>query len=228
MRIPRTPHRWSVTTRQAIAIQQRMAQRVVQRAASGRIRYVAGTDLAFSRDGLTCIAAAVIWDLEAEELVEQRSARQPVRFPYVPGLLSFREAPAVLCALRKLRQVPDALMCDGQGFAHPRRFGLACHLGVITGLPTVGCAKSRLVGTHAEPKARRGASAALVDGDETIGAVVRTRDNVKCVYVSVGNRISLAEAVRLVLACAPRYRLPEPTRLADRLVARLKREAKHV
>jgi deoxyribonuclease V len=147
-------------------------------------------------------------------------------FPYVPGLLSFREVPGLLAGLRKLRRPPDLLMCDGQGRAHPRRFGLACHVGVICNLPTIGCAKSRLLGTHEAVAARRGSRAALRDGDEIIGEVLRTQNGVKPLYVSVGHRVSPDQARQIVLKCSTRHRLPEPTRLADRRVARARRELK--
>lgn len=184
---------------------------------------VAGVDAAFTADGRLCIAAAVVWDLIGGEVVESRTARRRVVFPYVPGLLSFREAPAVLSALRKLRCEPDALICDAQGYAHPRRFGLACHVGVICDRPTIGCAKSRLIGSHREPGRKRGARTVLTDGREVIGVVLRTRVGVRPVYVSVGHKIDLGTAERVVLRCALRYRLPEPTRLADKLVAEIKR-----
>jgi deoxyribonuclease V len=219
MFIPRVPHRWAVTPRQAIAIQRRIAPRVITRACGRPFRLVAGTDLAFSADGAWCIAAAVLWDMRDQCVVEQQVASRAVRFPYVPGLLTFREAPAVLAALRRLRTMPDALICDGQGFSHPRRCGLASHIGILVGLPTVGCAKSVLIGTYDPPRAQRGASTPLRDGAEQIGVALRTRAGVKPVFVSVGHGLSLGEAVELVLACAVQYRLPEPTRLADRLVA---------
>ena len=146
MRISRTPHRWNLTPRQAIAVQTRLAATVRQTKPGRKIKLVAGADVAFSHDGQRCIAAVVVWDLGAQRLVEEHVAVRDLTFPYVPGLLSFREAPAVLAALGKLKRVPDGLMCDGHGLAHPRRFGIACHLGVITGLPAIGCAKSRLVG----------------------------------------------------------------------------------
>lgn len=150
-------------------------------------------------------------------------AVRPLVFPYIPGLLSFREAPAVLAALRRLRHEPDAIMCDAHGYAHPRRFGLACHVGVICGLPTVGCAKSRLVGAHRAPGRRRGSRTRLRHDGEVIGMVLRTQDAVRPVFVSVGHLVDLDSAARLVLACAVSYRLPEPTRLADRLVGEVRR-----
>jgi len=180
---------------------------------------VAGLDGAFSPDGSRCIAGVVLWDLRERRVVEQQTATGKLSFPYIPGLLSFREIPAWVSALRKLRQAPDVLMCDGQGIAHPRRFGIASHLGVLCGLPAVGCAKSRLVGAHDEPPVRRGGRAPLRDKDEGIGTVLRTQTGIRPVYVSIGHRIDLASAEALVLDCALKYRLPEPTRLADRLVA---------
>lgn len=187
------------------------------------IRFVAGLDSAFSSDGKRCIAAAVLWDRRQRVVVEQHIAVRRVRFPYVPGLLSFREAPALLAALRKLRRTPDALMCDGHGFAHPRRFGIACHIGLICKLPTIGCAKSVLVGAEGLLGQARGSRSALTDNGEFIGSVLRTRDGVKPVYVSVGHRVDLRTAERIVLDCAVAYRFPEPTRRADRLVAAAKR-----
>ena len=183
---------------------------------------MAGLDGAFSPDGSRCIAGVVLWDLRERRVVEQQTAAGKLRFPYIPGLLSFREIPAWVAALRKLRQAPDVLMCDGQGIAHPRRFGIASHLGVLCGLPAVGCAKSRLVGAHDEPPARRGGRASLRDKDEVIGTVLRTQTGIRPVYVSIGHRLDLASAEALVLDCAVKYRLPEPTRLADRLVAAAK------
>ena len=223
MRIPRAPHRWNVTPGEAIAIQRRLAASVRQTPPRRPIRYIVGVDAAFSHDGTRCVAAAVLWDSRDRVVLEERVAARPLTFPYVPGLLSFREAPAVIAALRELRREPDAIVCDAQGVAHPRRFGLACHVGVLCRRPTVGCAKSLLIGAYREPAARRGSRTALRDGGERIGSVLRTRAGVKPVFVSVGHLIDLATAERLVLACATRYRLPEPTRLADGLVGRVKR-----
>lgn len=225
MKIPRAPHRWKVTPRQAIAIQQRLASEVLHAAPPGPIRLVAGVDAAFSADSKQCLAAVVLWDIDKRQVVEQHTAVRTLTFPYIPGLLSFREAPAVLSALRKLRDEPDAIVCDAQGFAHPRRFGLACHVGVICDRPAIGCAKSVLIGEYREPAIRRGSRAALEHDGERIGTVLRTRTGVKPVFVSVGHLIDLPGAERVVLDCAPRYRLPEPTRLADAAVlfARLTR-----
>jgi len=167
----------------------------------------------------------VLWDLREQRVVEERVVVRPLRFPYVPGLLSFREAPALLAALRRLRSEPDVLVCDGHGLAHPRRFGIACHVGVLTGLPTVGCAKSRLVGAYVDPARRRGARSPLVDAGHVIGSVLRTQADAKPLFVSVGHRVDLRSSLRLVLACARDHRLAEPVRLADRLVAAAKPRA---
>lgn len=225
MKIPRPPHRWRLTPRQAIAAQRRLASLVSATPPARRPRTIAGLDAAFSPDGQHCIAGVILWDIESGSLVEKHVARRPLTFPYVPGLLSFREAPALLAALRKLRQTPDALMCDGQGIAHPRRFGIASHMGILTGLPSIGCAKSRLVGEHEKPCPPRGSFAPLRHEGAMLGAVLRTQNGVRPVYVSIGHRMDLATAIATVLECAPRYRIPEPTRLADILVASEKRRS---
>src|SRR5262245_17512572 len=223
MHVPRAPHRWSVTARQAGVIQRQLASRVRQVPLPGAPRVVAGLDAAVSRDARHCLAAVVAWDLGTHTVIEQHVAVRRLTFPYIPGLLSFREAPAVLAALRKLCTPPDVLVYDGHGLAHPRRFGIACHVGVILDRPTIGCAKSRLIGTHREPGFRRGAIAPLVDDGEVIASVLRTQNGINPVFVSVGHLIDLPGARRIVLACALRYRLPEPTRLADQLVGAAKR-----
>ncbi|HXP63486.1 MAG TPA: deoxyribonuclease V, partial [Dongiaceae bacterium] len=222
MRVPRAPHSWRLTPKQAIALQREMSGLVCRSGSAEGFRFVAGLDGAFSPDGSQCIAGVVLWDLQERRVAEQHTATAKLSFPYIPGLLSFREIPAWVAALRKLRQAPDVLMCDGQGIAHPRRFGIASHLGVICGLPAAGCAKSRLVGTHDEPAVRRGGRAPLRDKDEIIGTVLRTQTGINPVFVSVGHRLGLASAEAMVLECALKYRLPEPTRLADRLVAAAK------
>lgn len=222
MKIPRPLHSWSVTPRRAVAIQRELAGRVIRRGRVGNVRLLAGVDLAFSREREKCISGVVVWDVRAHKVVEQHVARLPVRFPYVPGLLSFREAPAILVVLRKLRCEPDAFLFDGQGYAHPRRLGLASHVGLLIDRPSVGCAKSLLVGTCRQPGSSKGSTAPITHDGERIGTVVRTRDSVKPVYVSVGHRLSLNAAVEIALAASAGFRIPEPTRLADRLVAREK------
>jgi deoxyribonuclease V len=209
-------HAWDVSPREAVAIQKELAARVRAEPLRQPVETVAGIDVGV-RAGRLQAAVAVV-QVSTLEVVDQAVWRGDVTFPYVPGLLSFRELPAVLPALEQLRVRPDVLMTDSQGLAHPRRFGLACHLGVLLDRPTLGVAKSRLTGTHAEPAQEQGSRTPLADrSGDVIGCVVRTRTGVKPVYVSIGHRITLAEAVALTLACAPRYRLPEPTRQAHRL-----------
>lgn len=190
---------------------------------------VAGLDCAFSKDGKRILAAVVVLRRPEFELVETVSASRKVTFPYIPGLLSFREAPVCIAAVKKLRSKPDVFIVDGQGVAHPRRLGLAAHLGLFLDRPTIGCAKSRLTGTYQEPSPEKGTYSLLKEEksgqntqSEVIGAVVRTRTNVKPLFVSVGNKCRLKDAIRVVLDCAVKYRLPEPSRLAHQTVSRLK------
>lgn len=197
-----------MTPREAAALQARWAPRVETRDRIGRVRAVAGLDVSF-RDG-RATAAAVLLGFPSLETLEERRAESSVRFPYVPGLLSFREIPALLPVLRGLRA--DLYFCDGHGLAHPRAFGLACHLGLWLGRPTIGVAKAILVGPASEPGSRRGAWARIPGG-----AALRTREGVRPVYVSAGHRVSLPTAIRLTLAVGGGYRIPEPTRRADRL-----------
>ena len=185
----------------------------------GDIRRVAGVDVGFEQGGRITRAAVAVLGFPDLEPASEAIARLPTSFPYVPGLLSFREIPAVLAALQQLEELPDLLLCDGQGLAHPRRFGIACHLGVLVDLPSIGVAKSRLLGEHEEPGPDKGSWEPLLDRGETIGAVVRTRSRVKPLYVSIGHRLSLDTAIRYLLACTPRYRLPETTRRAHRLAS---------
>ncbi len=214
-------HAWEVSPREAAAIQRELAGRVEGKAPPGfDPGIVAGLDAAFPKGGGECVAAAVAWDVRERRAIEERVVRRPLTFPYVPGLLSFREAPAVLAALAELDTTVEVLLCDGHGLAHPRRFGLACHLGVLTGIPAVGCAKSVLVGAHGEVDSPRGSEGPLEHRGERIGTVLRTRDRVRPVFVSIGHRMDLESAVGLVLACAIGFRLPEPIRRADRLVSR--------
>lgn len=211
---------WPETVAEARAVQEALRSRVVTEDRFADIRYVAGTDVGFRDGGRITRAAVAVLAYPSLERVEYALAEEPTRFPYVPGYLSFREVPAILAALAKLRHKPDLFLCDGQGIAHPRRFGLACHLGVIADIPSVGVAKSRLTGTHEEPGSTRGSRVDLKDGKETIGTVLRTRDNVRPLYISSGHRVGLESACRLVLDCLTRYRLPETTRWADRLASR--------
>jgi len=180
---------------------------------------VAGVDVGFEQGGAVTRAAIAVLGFPGLDPIDQALAKRPTGFPYVPGLLSFREIPAILDALSTLRVYPDLLLCDGQGYAHPRRLGLASHLGLLTDLPSIGVAKSRLIGEHGSLAKERGAWTWLHDGGEIIGAVLRTRSCVRPVYVSIGHRVSLDSAIRFVLACTTRYRLPETTRRAHRLAS---------
>ncbi|GIV95604.1 MAG: endonuclease V [Herpetosiphonaceae bacterium] len=211
---------WPKSFEEAIAIQQRLRHNVERQDRLGSVQTVAGLDLGFVEGGTVARAAAVVLSFPDLELLDQAVAFRPIEFAYYPGLLSFRETPAALEALVGLRLWPDLLICDGQGIAHPRRFGLACHLGLLTDLPSIGCAKTRLTGQpQGELGQERGDQQPLVDQDEIVGVALRTRTGTRPVFVSTGHRISLPSAVHYVLACAPRYRLPETTRLAHRLAS---------
>jgi deoxyribonuclease V len=187
-------------------------------------RYVAGADAAFSEEKQLVLAAAVIYDRERRQIVEIRHASRPIEFPYIPTFLSFREGPALSDAIAKLRHPYGVICFDGQGIAHPRRCGLAAHMAISLDLPGVGFAKSRLIGTFVEPKPRAGSASPLFDEDEQIGLVLRTKDNCRPIFVSVGHRIDLNSARELALACIDKFRIPEPTRQADLEVSKLKRE----
>ena len=202
-----------------MALQEELAPEVIQTDDPRPLRMVAGIDIGFEAGGRITRAAVAVLSLPGLEVVETALAKRPTDYPYVPGLLSFREIPAALEALACLRAIPDLLVCDGQGRAHPRRFGLASHLGWVLDHPTVGIAKSRLVGTADTPPPERGASRPLCHRDEVIGSVLRTRTGVAPVFVSVGHRVSLARAAALALELAPRFRLPETTRAAHRLAS---------
>jgi deoxyribonuclease V len=216
-------HEWDLTPKEAIRLQENLAGRVRLCPLPEKTELVAGADLAFSRKRDLVFASVVLLRLPEMEEVERVDVQMECPFPYVPGLLTFREGPPVVRAFRQIEHPPDAVIFDGHGFAHPRRVGLASHMGFWLGLPTVGCAKSRLTGEHGEPGAQKGASVALTDDGEQIGVVLRTRTDVKPVFVSPGHLADFESSVRLVLRCATRYRLPEPTRQAHLAVGRLKK-----
>jgi len=208
----------AVDARALMERQRAMAQQVIDRDDLPLPpKLVAGVDAAFPEGGATTRAAVVVMRYPELEVIETASCEQPTPLPYIPGLLSFRELPAIVGALERLSTSPELVLCDGQGRAHPRRFGIACHLGVTTGLATIGVGKSRLCGRSETPGAEKGDVADLLNGEEVIGRVLRSRSRVRPIYVSVGHRVGLDTAVDLVLACTPRFRLPEPVRAADRL-----------
>jgi deoxyribonuclease V len=217
-------HDWRVSPKEARAIQERLAPAVRLKPLPKRIRTVAGADMSLSKSHGVFFASVLILRLPELEVIEEVSAYHRPTFPYVPGLLSFREGPVLLQAMEKLSRKPDVFLFDGQGIAHPRRFGLASHLGLWLARPSIGCAKSRLVGAYAEPGTPKGSHSALTDGKEKIGEVLRTRDRVKPVFVSPGHLSDFDSSVDFVLGCCTKYRLPEPTRLADIAVAKVKRE----
>lgn len=212
-------HAWDVTPREAIAIQEELRELVIRQNRFGALRTVAGVDVGFEQDGKFTRAAVSVLSFPKLETQETIIARRPTSFPYVPGLLSFREVPAILEALSQLKTTPDLLMCDGQGMAHPRRVGLACHLGLLCDLPSIGVGKSRLIGENEQVGQERGQRQPLVDNNELIGMVLRTRTGVKPVFVSIGHRVSLESAVEIVLQCTPKYRLPDPIRQAHHLAS---------
>jgi deoxyribonuclease V len=220
-------HDWSMNFREAVALQRELAGRVLLADCLPRpLRTVAGVDVSYEKHGDLFFAAVVVLSFPELEPMEEAFAVGRVTFPYIPGLLSFRELPVVLDAFRNLRTVPDAVLVDGQGIAHPRRLGIASHLGLWLELATVGCAKSRLCGEHPPPGDRRGDQVPLTLDGERIGTVLTTRDRVKPLFVSPGHKTDIAAAAELTLDCTRRYRMPEPTRLAHLLTNKLRREAK--
>jgi deoxyribonuclease V len=213
MRVARL-HDWQMSPGQAMELQTKLAGQVSRDSEVVSPRLIAGVDISVDREAGTGTAAVVVLSYPELELTETKVVTDHIGFPYVPGLLSFREAPLILAACEELTITPDLVMVDGQGIAHPRRMGLASHLGLFLEIPAIGCAKSRLCGRHEEPGSEPGSCADLIDNGEVIGVVLRTRAGVKPVYISIGHKIDLAAAIHWVLECCRGYRLPEPTRLA--------------
>ncbi len=209
-----TPHPWQVSTTEAKEIQRELREKISFRVDFAEVCTVAGVDVGMK--GKVAKAAIVVLSYPDLAVLEQSVAEEQATMPYIPGFLAFREAPAILAACEKLAVEPDLFIFDGQGIAHPRRMGIASHVGVILDKPSIGCAKSRLWGKHHEPAAQAGSYVHLYDGEEIIGAVLRTRDNVSPVYVSIGHRIDLETGIDYVLGCCKKYRLPEPIRYAHR------------
>lgn len=212
-------HPWNLSPTKAMALQRELRARLILTDQLGPVRRVAGVDVGFEADGTVTRAAVAVLRYPELDVLETAIAHRPTEFPYIPGLLSFRELPAVLEALEKLREPPDLLLCDGQGIAHPRRLGIASHLGLLVDIPSIGVAKTRLCGRHDAVANQRGAWTPLRANGEVIGAVLRTRPGVRPVYVSPGHRISLETAIAYVMGCCTRYRLPETTRRAHRLAS---------
>jgi len=219
-------HSWHVTPQEAVRVQEQLRAKVIARGRVPAPKLVGGADAAFDLRAQRVFAAVVVFTFPALELVETVVHQERLSFPYIPGLLSFREAPALLHAFEKVRHNPDAIFIDGHGLSHPRAAGIACHIGVCLDTAAIGCAKSLLVGRHRAPGPSRGATTSLHDANGcVVGAVVRTRDRVRPVFVSVGHLISLARAVQLTLACGKGYRIPEPTKQADLLAEQAKHRA---
>jgi len=216
-------HPWRVSFHEAVAIQESLRERLALQPLDRPVRLIAGADVAYARSTHCMYAAVVVVRLPELDVVERCGVRRAATFPYIPGLLSFREIPALAAAFARLSSRPDLLMFDAQGFAHPRRFGLACHAGVLFGTPSIGCAKTRLIGEHAAVARSRGSVAPLIDRGDEIGAVVRTREGVKPVYVSPGHLVDIPSAIELVMRSTGRFRLPEPVRLAHQETVALRR-----
>lgn len=215
-------HNWDISCEEARRLQEELRSHIILKVPRKRLRYIGGADVSYEKHGDKFYAGIVVWDMERKEVIDKASASKQVNFPYVPGLLSFREAPALLDAFSKLSTSVDVLIIDGQGIAHPRRFGLAAHVSLLLDISGVGCAKSKLVGEHKPVGANRGSRSDLILDGDCVGAVLRTRDNVKPLYISPGHKMSVDCAVEIVLNCAVKYRLPEPTRLAHQYVNQLR------
>jgi deoxyribonuclease V len=213
-------HDWDLSQSEAMQLQKQLAFEVIREDVfDAPVKTVAGIDLGYDAKNDSSRAVVVVLSFPELELIESAEAILPIQFPYYPSLLSFRETPVAIKALEKLKVAPDLILCDGQGIAHPRRFGIACHIGLLTNKPSIGVAKSILIGKFKDLEEKRGSVASLISRNEKIGAAVRTKDKVQPVYVSIGHKISLETAIDFVLKCAPKYRLPETTRLADKMAS---------
>ncbi|MFS0554781.1 deoxyribonuclease V [Brevibacillus sp. 179-C9.3 HS] len=215
---PIIQHSWSIDEQEAINLQRQLAQQVKKEDQLEDVRYVAGVDVAYHAERDLLVAGVAILDANSLQVVESVVIQDTVEFPYIPGLFSFRELPPLVSAFKELKTTPQLVVCDGQGIAHPRRFGLASHLGVLFDIPTIGCGKTRLLGEYEEPAQKRGAYSPLIDQGEIIGGVLRTQPNIKPIFVSIGHGISLPTACAWITRLSPKYRLPETTRQADQLV----------
>lgn len=215
-------HNWNLSFPQARALQSQLAAQIEFTPINTEIKLIAGIDCAFTAKGSKIIAAAIVLNFHDLNIIETAFAIEDVTMPYIPGLLSFREAPACIKAVEKLKNTPDVFMIDGHGIAHPRRLGLASHLGLFFNKPTIGCAKSRLIGSFIQPAVEKGHASPLIDKNQIIGSVLRTRTNVKPLFSSVGHKCTLDDAIRVTLLTTTKYRLPQPTRIADKTVTKLK------
>jgi len=201
-----------------ISHQKESAKKIIQKDQFNEVNFIAGVDVAYVKNSNHLVAAVVILETNTLKVIDHSVYKDIARFPYIPGLFSYRELPPLIKAYKNLKIKPDIIVVDGHGIAHPRRFGLACHLGLELNVPTIGCAKSKLIGKYQDPSVKKGSQSNLTDNGETIGRVVRTQTNIKPVFVSIGHKISLESAVDWILKVSPNYRLPETTRLADQQV----------
>ena len=217
-------HPWDVTPKAAVGIQNSLRNRIQLKDSFRKIRVIAGADVAFDKRSNQGYGGVIVYSFPELEEIERQGVTRPVTFPYVPGLLAFREAPILLEAFASLQTEPDMILFDGQGIAHFRRMGIATHMGIVLNKPTIGCAKSRLIGRYEEPGEDVGSCSPLIHGEETLGMVLRTRERVHPIFVSPGTKISLETSIEIVLKCSDGYRIPKPTREADRYVAFLKKE----
>ena len=212
-------HRWDLSPTEAKKVQLKLAQQVVCENEIEQINFVAGIDVGFNLKRKISKAALALLSYPNLNFIEATEAELTTVFPYIPGLLSFREIPVIIEALKKVNQQPDVILCDGQGIAHPRRFGIACHIGVLTGIPTIGVAKSRLIGEYHSLGLKKGSTVPLKHGDEIIGSVIRSRANVKPLFISIGHKLNLEKCLEIVWTCITKYRQPETTRWAHRLAS---------
>ncbi len=219
--LPVINHSWDLSEQAAIQLQKKLASKIIKKDQLDDIHLVAGVDVAYQEGSDRLVAGVAILDANTLEVVETAVSEDVAKFPYIPGLFSFRELPPLIKALSKICASPDLVVCDGQGIAHPRQFGLACHLGLLFDIPSIGCGKNQLIGRAEMPDKERGAIAPIVNHDKIVGNVLRTQNNVNPVYVSTGHRISLATACDWVLKLTTKYRLPETTRMADQLVRKV-------
>lgn len=216
--IPKNKHRWDLNQDEAMDLQKEWAHLVIKEDQFPQdFSKIAGVDLHYLKNCNKVVAGVVVLDRITHKILDTSVVETSNTFPYIPGLFSFREIPSIVKALEKLTIAPDLIICDGQGYAHPRRFGLACHLGVMFDIPTIGCGKSRFIGDYSKPGLERGDTSPLFDQDEVIGSVLRTQNGIKPIFVSIGHRVSLKSACQIVLSQASKYRLPETTRLADQV-----------
>ncbi len=217
-------HPWDVTPKAAVGIQNNLRNRIQLKDSGKKIRVIAGADVAFDKSSNQGYGGVIVYSFPELEEIERKGVIRPVTFPYVPGLLAFREAPILLEAFASLETEPDMILFDGQGIAHFRRMGIATHMGIVLNKPTIGCAKSRLIGRYEDPGEDVGSCSPLIHDEETVGMVLRTRKRVRPIFVSPGTKISLETCIEVVLECLDGYRIPKPTREADRYVALLKKE----